>query len=200
MFPDVTRDDVFRMDTRRLWLRWPRAADTQAFLAWSGNGDLAAVTRGSRLPDAAEIERFILAARAENAAGTSLCLTVTQKGAGRPPVGAIALHASPEGGRIDLGLTVAPAFRRRGFAAEVLASAMPAVFGLTTTLYVAADLRAADATARRLLQRFGFARVDDTRMRLEQRSWQRHHVVKRIPAMTHQISLRPDRQASTLDA
>ena len=27
MFPDLTRDDVFRLETRRLWLRWPRAAD-----------------------------------------------------------------------------------------------------------------------------------------------------------------------------
>ncbi len=27
MFPDLTRDDVFRIETKRLWLRWPRIQD-----------------------------------------------------------------------------------------------------------------------------------------------------------------------------
>ena len=27
MFPDYFRDDVFRLETQRLWLRWPTAAD-----------------------------------------------------------------------------------------------------------------------------------------------------------------------------
>ena len=26
LFHDLTRDDVFRLETRRLWLRWPRLA------------------------------------------------------------------------------------------------------------------------------------------------------------------------------
>ena len=30
MFPDLARDDVFRLETARLWLRWPRAADAAA--------------------------------------------------------------------------------------------------------------------------------------------------------------------------
>jgi hypothetical protein len=30
MFPDLLRDDVFRLETRRLWLRWPRAAEETA--------------------------------------------------------------------------------------------------------------------------------------------------------------------------
>ena len=28
MFPDLARDDVFRLETRRLWLRWPRVSRT----------------------------------------------------------------------------------------------------------------------------------------------------------------------------
>ena len=27
MFPDIARDDVFRLETQRLWLRWPRVSD-----------------------------------------------------------------------------------------------------------------------------------------------------------------------------
>ena len=36
MFPDLTRDDVFRLETRRLWLRWPRLADVQAIVRQRG--------------------------------------------------------------------------------------------------------------------------------------------------------------------
>ena len=36
MFPDLTRDDVFRLETRRLWLRWPRLADAQAIVRLAG--------------------------------------------------------------------------------------------------------------------------------------------------------------------
>ena len=37
MFPDLTRDDVFRLETRRLWLRWPRHADGQAIARLAGD-------------------------------------------------------------------------------------------------------------------------------------------------------------------
>ena len=35
MFPDLTRDDVFRIETPRLWLRWPVVADSVAICARS---------------------------------------------------------------------------------------------------------------------------------------------------------------------
>ena len=37
MFPELTRDDVFRLETRRLWLRWPRMADANAILRLAGS-------------------------------------------------------------------------------------------------------------------------------------------------------------------
>jgi hypothetical protein len=37
MFPDLTRDDVFRIETRRLWLRWPTAKDRDAILKLAGD-------------------------------------------------------------------------------------------------------------------------------------------------------------------
>ena len=192
MFPDVTRDDVFRIDGRRLCLRWPRAADAPVLQAWSRTGDL---------PAAADGERFLLAARADNAAGSALTLAVTQKGAaGRPPVGILILRCADEAARIDLGIVISPALRRRGFATEVLTTIMPALFGLTACTHVAADVRVADAVARRMLQRCGFARADDTRLRLDRRIWQRHHAVRRIPAMTHQVAARLVGGTSTAEA
>src|SRR5919112_4375433 len=44
MFPDLTRDDVFRLETRRLWLRWPRHADGQAIVRLAGEKAVAEMT------------------------------------------------------------------------------------------------------------------------------------------------------------
>ena len=48
MFPDLTRDDVFRLETRRLWLRWPRLADVQAIVRLAGEKAVAEMT--ARIP------------------------------------------------------------------------------------------------------------------------------------------------------
>ena len=48
MFPDLTRDDVFRLETRRLWLRWPRVADAQAIVRLAGEKAVAEMT--ARIP------------------------------------------------------------------------------------------------------------------------------------------------------
>ena len=64
MFPDLTRDDVFRLETRRLWLRWPRQADAQAIVRLAGEKAVAEMT--ARLPHpypAEAADRFILEAR-----------------------------------------------------------------------------------------------------------------------------------------
>ena len=44
MFPELTRDDVFRLETRRLWLRWPRMADASAILRQAGEKAVAEMT------------------------------------------------------------------------------------------------------------------------------------------------------------
>ena len=49
MFPDLTRDDVFRIETRRLWLRWPTARDRDAILKLAGDPAVAAML--ARVPN-----------------------------------------------------------------------------------------------------------------------------------------------------
>jgi hypothetical protein len=44
MFPDLLRDDVFRLETRRLWLRWPRAADAALIASLAGEREVAEMT------------------------------------------------------------------------------------------------------------------------------------------------------------
>ncbi len=41
MFHDLARDDVFRLETQRLWLRWPQAADAPALAALAGDWEVA---------------------------------------------------------------------------------------------------------------------------------------------------------------
>jgi hypothetical protein len=38
MFPDLARDDVFRLETPRLWLRWPRICDAAAIHNFAADG------------------------------------------------------------------------------------------------------------------------------------------------------------------
>src|SRR3954471_7528500 len=70
MFPDLTRDDVFRLETRRLWLRWPRLADAPAIVRLAGEKAVAEMTAFIPHPYPPEIgERFIFQARQSNADG-----------------------------------------------------------------------------------------------------------------------------------
>ena len=50
MFPELTRDDVFRLETRRLWLRWPRMADATAILKLAGEKAVAEMTASDVAP------------------------------------------------------------------------------------------------------------------------------------------------------
>jgi len=68
MFPDLTRDDVFRLETPRLWLRWPRASDAAAIRRIAGAAEVAQRTASIPHPyPPGAAEAFILAARAANA-------------------------------------------------------------------------------------------------------------------------------------
>jgi hypothetical protein len=41
MFPDLTRDDVFRIETARLWLRWPGTVDASSFVRLASDPNIA---------------------------------------------------------------------------------------------------------------------------------------------------------------
>ena len=60
MFPEITRDDIFRLETQRLWLRWPRAADGEAIAQHCSDPDVALNTANIPHPYAlADAERFV---------------------------------------------------------------------------------------------------------------------------------------------
>ena len=48
MFPDLARDDVFLLETQRLWLRWPRILDAAAIHRFCSLWEVARFT--ARIP------------------------------------------------------------------------------------------------------------------------------------------------------
>ena len=93
MFPDLARDDVFRLETARLWLRWPRAPDAPAIHRFCSQWEVARYT--ARIPHpypAGSAERFIYAAREANASGRDLTLVLTPIKGKRDAVGSTSLE------------------------------------------------------------------------------------------------------------
>jgi hypothetical protein len=104
MFPDLTRDDVFRLETRRLWLRWPRLADAQAIVRLAGEksvAEMTAVIPHPYPPQAAE--RFVFEARKANAGGEGLQMAITPKGKPNALIGVVGIGPSRDDGRAHLG-------------------------------------------------------------------------------------------------
>ena len=130
MFPDLTRDDVFRLETQRLWLRWPRAADAAAITAFASRPEVAQMTAAIPHPyPAQEADRFIFEARADNAAGRALHLALTLKGAPRTVVGLVSAIA--EGQReVEIGYAIAPEMWDQGYASEAARILVDTVFAL----------------------------------------------------------------------
>ncbi len=98
MFPDLTRDDVFRLETRRLWLRWPRLSDVQAIVRLAGEKAVAEMT--ARIPhpyDPQDAERFVFMARQIQRGRRGLQLAITPKGRPNSLIGVVGIGPSPDG-------------------------------------------------------------------------------------------------------
>ncbi|HZU87756.1 MAG TPA: GNAT family N-acetyltransferase [Stellaceae bacterium] len=185
MFPDIARDDVFRLETRRLWLRWPRAGDAPAIQRYSSKWEVARYT--ARIPHpypAGEAERYILAARQANAAGQDLILAIASNRGKREPFGMISLESRLEG-RLTLGYALAPEAWGKGYATEAARAIIDASFLLTHAVEILATARIENLASRRVLEKCGFVHqgvgregapargglVDIDRFRLERSAW-----------------------------
>lgn len=200
MFPDLTRDDVFRLETSRLWLRWPRATDSAAITAFAALPEVAQMTAAIPHPyPPKEADRFIFRARAENAAGFALHLAVTRKSGLRPVFGVVSAIASSEQD-VEIGYAFAPEMWGKGFATEAVKIVIETVFALTPALHIFANSRVNNPASRRVLEKSGFAFIDDgldwlpargglhpcDRFRLNRVQWQGEGKMRRLPPMALQ--------------
>ena len=154
MFPEISREDIFRLETRRLWLRCPQAADFARALASAPLPPEAA--SGDPHRDPATLAPW----HDGNAAGKELHLLLTGRGADRGVIGAVDLepvrgHAEACGLRLRVWLDERA--RGEGLATEAVQATVDAAFMLTGTPLVSASARVLDPAFRRVLEKCGFS-------------------------------------------
>ncbi len=155
MFPDLTRDDVYRLETARLWLRWPRVNDARAIQTLAGEKAVAMMT--ARIPHpypAGEAERFIYSVREGNAEGRQLVLAITAKGSGEF-LGMISVEPD-DNGRGEIGYWLGRLHWGKGYATEAVQAVVDAAFTWTDTEALKAGVFLANEASRRVLQKSGF--------------------------------------------
>ena len=158
MFPDLTRDDVFRLETRRLWLRWARLADAQAIVRLAGEKAVAEMT--ARIPHPYhpdEAERFIFEARRSNANGQSLQLAITPKGKPNSLIGMVGITADPDTDKPNLGYWLGTPHWGYGYATEAVHALIDAFFAYSEGDEITACARVINPASGRVLEKCGFA-------------------------------------------
>jgi RimJ/RimL family protein N-acetyltransferase len=159
MFPDLARDDVFRLETPRLWLRWPRICDAAAIHKICSQWEVARYT--ARIPHpypAGSAERFIYAAREANSAGHDLTLVMTPIKGKSGAIGSISLE-SRGADRLALGFVLAPEAWGKGLGTEAAEAVIDAAFGLTPAVEILASVRVEHEASKAVLEKCGFALV-----------------------------------------
>ena len=157
MFPDLARDDVFRLETPRLWLRWPRICDAAAVHKFCSQWEVARYT--ARIPHPyppGSAERFIYAAREANASGRDLTLVMTPVKGKSDAIGSISLE-SRGAERLALGFVLAPDAWGKGLATEAAEAMIDAAFGLTQAVEILASVRVENEASKAVLEKCGFA-------------------------------------------
>ena len=159
MFPELTRDDVFRIETPRLWLRWPAMADADAITRIVGKKDVAEMTL--RVPHPyppGAAQSFIFEARKQNALGQSLKLGLATKRAPDELIGLIETSLLKDGSS-DLGYVLDQPLWGNGLMTEAVHAVIDALFTLTDVKEVSTGVRVMNPASRRVLEKAGFQMV-----------------------------------------
>jgi RimJ/RimL family protein N-acetyltransferase len=159
MFPDIVKDDVFRLETRRLWLRWPRLSDAAAIERYCSDWQVARWT--ARIPHPypkGTAERFVYSAREANTLGRDLTLALAPIPSPGKAIGAISLERRGAD-RLTLGYALAPEVWGHGYATEAVAAIVRAAFALTDVAEIEASVQVDNIASRRVLEKTGFSHV-----------------------------------------
>lgn len=155
MFPNLTRDDVFRLETERLWLRWPRAADAARIRLLASDAAVAETTGAIPHPYPPEsADAFVIAARTANAEGSGLVLALTPKNGARELIGMTGIEIRD--GAAELGYWLGRSYWRSGLASEAARALIGLAFSVSRIETLEAGAFPDNAASRRLLERLGF--------------------------------------------
>ena len=156
MFSDITRDDVFMLETPRLWLRWPRAADAPSLARLAGDKAVAEMT--ARIPHPyppEEADRFIFRAREANATGAGLVMAIASKSRPSDLIGIVSVERGPEGEAV-IGYWLGKPFHGRGLMTEALEALLRAAFTLSEAEVALTAVQTRNPASRRVLEKCGF--------------------------------------------
>jgi RimJ/RimL family protein N-acetyltransferase len=158
MFPELFRDDVFMIETARLWLRWPKTIDVPAIEQFSRLEAVATMTSSFPYPQppgfvAERVQRI----RSANGT-TTLSLVLAEK---RHPQRAIGLiggqfDAAAESMTLGLGYMLAPAHWGKGLMSEAIKGLTAMVYQTTATERVEAGVFPVNRRSKATLERCGF--------------------------------------------
>jgi RimJ/RimL family protein N-acetyltransferase len=163
MFPDLTRDDVFRIETARLWLRWPRAVDAPAFARLASDQDIARLMTCLPHPFGAdEAGDFVLGARQANADGRGIVLALAPRNDPGAFVGMVGVQsrAAVASGEADLvlGYWLGKPYWGQGLMQEAIEAVLDMAFMLPDAQTIEAPVREGHVASRKVLARCGFPR------------------------------------------
>lgn len=157
MFPEITRDDIFRLETPRLWLRWPRAADGEAIAQYCSDPDVALNTANIPHPYAlADAERFVFESRAGNTMGEQFVLAFALKQKPNEVIGVIGAHGAPGRGATRLGYWLGKPYWGQGLMGEAAGAFVDLLFSVTSVQAIESAALTANAASLRLQKKLGF--------------------------------------------
>ena len=159
IFPDLFHDDVFTLETRRLFLRWPKASDIASLVIEAG--DIRVAEPHAVIPHPyrpADGMAFVADARAKNAEGQGIYLAIASRRAPDRLIGVVSLRIRPAG-EISLGYWLGHAHWGQGYAIEAVQAVLDAAFLFAAVETIIAEVRVTNERSRLVLQRSGFQYV-----------------------------------------
>jgi hypothetical protein len=161
MFPDLTRDDVFRIETARLWLRWPRAVDASSLVRLASVPDIAELETGLPLHfGPGDADDFVIGSRLANAEGRGIVLAVSPRRDPRGFIGMVGVQtrgkAVPEASDLVLGYWLGKPYWGQGLMQEAIEALLDMAFMLPHAQSIEAPVREGNGAARKVLARCGF--------------------------------------------
>ncbi|MCJ2090689.1 GNAT family N-acetyltransferase [Methylobacterium sp. E-005] len=155
MFPDLTRDDVFRIETRRLWLRWPNAKDVSAIVTLAGEREVAEMTAHIPYPlDRRTVDEFLIQARGANSGGTGLTLALARREAPGSLIGLIGIAGAE--GTPHLGYWLGRPWWENGLMSEAAAGLVHAFFAYAGGERLTATTSPENRASQRVIAKTGF--------------------------------------------
>lgn len=159
MFPDLFRDDVFTLETARLFLRWPKAKDAVQLADIIGDRSVSQETATFPHPfTLKDAEERVLKGRAFNLSGNGLSLVLASRRDPQKVVGFVGVSGglSENPSELSLGYLLARSAWGQGLMTEAVQGLIDATFLYSEASSISGSVRVTNPASRRVLEHCGF--------------------------------------------